>query len=101
MPMLRVRSSGNLRSGEFGPFAAAFFSMVAVAINSEIRNSKFEIRNNLKNENVRNGHDASQELFGILDFVHSDLFRISIFGLRIFFCYQRKWAKARFAWAIL
>src|SRR5581483_149867 len=33
MPMLRVRSSGNFRSGEFGPFAPAdFFSMVAVAI---------------------------------------------------------------------
>src|ERR1051326_6864441 len=32
MPMLRVRSSGNLQSGEFG-FAGAFFnSIVAVAI---------------------------------------------------------------------
>jgi hypothetical protein len=31
--MFRVRSSGNLRFGEFGPFAAAFFcSIVAVAI---------------------------------------------------------------------
>src|SRR3954447_10533050 len=35
IPMLRVRSSGNLRSGEFGffPPAADFFSIVAVAIN--------------------------------------------------------------------
>src|SRR5204863_407342 len=33
IPMFRVRSSGNFRSGEFGPFAAAdFFSAVAVAI---------------------------------------------------------------------
>src|SRR4051794_30479193 len=34
MPMLRVRSSGNLRSGEFGFFAPAgdCFSAVAVAI---------------------------------------------------------------------
>jgi hypothetical protein len=31
--MFRVRSSGNLRSGEFGFFAAVFFgSIVAVAI---------------------------------------------------------------------
>src|SRR5205814_6636152 len=33
IPMFRVRSSGNLRSGEFGLFAATvFFSRVAVAI---------------------------------------------------------------------
>jgi hypothetical protein len=33
IPMFRVRSSGNLRSGEFGFFAGAFFcSIVAVAI---------------------------------------------------------------------
>jgi hypothetical protein len=33
IPMFRVRSSGKLRSGEFGFFAAVFFcSIVAVAI---------------------------------------------------------------------
>src|SRR5436309_7082513 len=32
MPMFLVRSSGNLRAGEFGFVAAAFFSIVAVVI---------------------------------------------------------------------
>src|SRR5205807_6538027 len=32
MPMLRVRSSANLRSGEFGFVEAGFFSIVAVTI---------------------------------------------------------------------
>src|SRR5438876_11344058 len=46
--MLRVRSSGNLRSGEFGPFAAAafFFSAVAVAIKlpAEMRKRAVRLR---------------------------------------------------------
>src|SRR6478735_3680977 len=46
IPMLRVRSSGNLRSGEFG-FAGAFFcSIVAVAIKlpAEMRKSAICLR---------------------------------------------------------
>src|ERR1700745_1997580 len=46
IPMLRVRSSGNLRSGEFG-FAGAFFcSIVAVAIKlpAEMRERSIRLR---------------------------------------------------------
>src|SRR5947208_8846120 len=46
MPMLRVRSSGNLRSGEFGFIEAGFFSRVAVAIKlpAEMRKSPVGLR---------------------------------------------------------
>src|ERR1700736_4940753 len=48
MPMFRVRSSGNFRFGEFGPFAAAgfFFSAVAVAIKlpAEMRKRAVRLR---------------------------------------------------------
>src|SRR5882757_11374603 len=46
MPMLRVRSSGNLRSGEFGFVEAGFFSIVAVAIKlpAEMRKSAVGLR---------------------------------------------------------
>src|SRR5690348_17511186 len=46
IPMLRVRSSGNFRSGEFG-FAGAFFcSIVAVAIKlpAEMRKRSIRLR---------------------------------------------------------
>src|SRR5205814_9867839 len=46
MPMLRVRSSGNLRSGELGFAEAGFFSIVAVAIKlpAEMRKSAVRLR---------------------------------------------------------
>src|SRR5947209_8828740 len=45
MPMFRVLSSGKLRSGEFGPFAAAgFFSAVAVAITLPAEMSEGAVR---------------------------------------------------------
>src|SRR6267143_2241296 len=46
MPMLRVRSSANLRSGEFGFVEAGFFSIVAVTIKlpAEMRESPVGLR---------------------------------------------------------
>src|SRR5438132_7814535 len=46
MPMLRVRSSANLRSGEFGFVEAGFFSIVAVAIKlpAEMRERPVRLR---------------------------------------------------------
>src|SRR6266480_8007167 len=46
MPMLRVRSSGNLRSGELGFAEAGFFSIVAVAIKlpAEMRKGAVRLR---------------------------------------------------------
>ncbi len=46
MPMLRVRSSANLRSGEFGFVETGFFSIVAVTIKlpAEMRESPVGLR---------------------------------------------------------
>src|SRR4051794_25281454 len=46
IPMLRVRSSGNLRSGEFGLAGAFFCSIVAVAIKlpAEMRKRSIRLR---------------------------------------------------------
>src|SRR5437764_11032347 len=46
IPMLRVRSRRNLRSGEFGFVEAGFFSIVAVAIKlpAEVRKSAVRLR---------------------------------------------------------
>ena len=52
---------------------------------NEIRNTKFEIRNNIKIRNMKTtfGVDVNT-CFEHLDFSHSKLFRISMFGFRIY-----------------
>src|SRR5438477_8253861 len=57
IPILRVRSSGNLRSGEFG-FAGAFFcSIVAVAIKlpAEMRKRSIRLRHLMRVLALLNG----------------------------------------------
>src|SRR6266513_1210995 len=52
----------------------------------QIRNAKSELRNRreIQNSKVGNAHRHTKALFEILNSCHSDLFRVSISGFRIF-----------------